>query len=144
MTRSSPDHAAPPRWFWIPALVAVAWNAMGAFMYLGSVGLFGDPTVGLNEAERAFDENMPAWITAAFATGTLAGLAGSVGLLLRRRWAWPLVLVSLAALLLLEGWIIFLSGALPLFGLGLPLAVVSGALLLTWLAFTARGKGWLR
>jgi hypothetical protein len=144
MTRSSPDHAAPPRWFWIAALVAVAWNAMGAFMYLSSVGLFGDPTVGLSEAERAFDENMPAWITAAFATGTLAGLAGSVGLLLRRRWALPLVLVSLVALLLLEGWIIFLSGALPLFGLGLPLTVVSGALLLTWLAFIARGKGWLR
>ena len=99
---------------------------------------------GLTEAERAFAANMPAWITAAFATGTLTGLAGSLGLVLGRRWAWPLLLISLVALLLLEGWILFISGAVAIFGVTVPITVVVCALLLVWLARRADQRGWLR
>jgi hypothetical protein len=136
--------AAPPAWFRIVALIAVAWNAFGVVMYLSSVGLFGDPLAGLTEAERAIASSIPAWITAAFAVGTFAGLAGSLGLLLGRRWAWPLLLVSLVALLILEGWIVFVSGAVELHGIAVPVAVTVGALLLAWLAHHARRRGWLR
>jgi hypothetical protein len=136
--------AAPPAWFRIVALLAVLWNAMGVFMYLSSVGMFGDPLAGLTEAERAIASSIPAWIMAAFAIGTFAGLAGSLGLLLRRRWAWPLLLLSLLALLILEGWIVFVSGAVELHGIAVPVAVTVGALLLAWLAHHARQRGWLR
>ena len=135
--------AAAPAWFRIVALIAILWNAFGVFMYLSSVGLFGDPLEGLTEAERAIASGIPAWITAAFAIGTFAGLAGSLGLLLGRRWAWPLLLVSLVALLILEGWIVFVSGAVELHGIAVPIAVTVGALLLAWLAYHARQRGWL-
>lgn len=135
--------AAAPAWFRIVALIAILWNAFGVFMYLSSVGLFGDPLAGLSDAERAIASSIPAWIMAAFAIGTFAGLAGSLGLLLRRRWAWPLLLVSLAALLVLEGWIVFFSGAVELHGIAVPLSVTAGALLLAWLAYHARRRGWL-
>jgi hypothetical protein len=134
----------PPLWFRITALVALVWNAFGLVMFLSSVGAFGDPTEGLTDAERAFAENMPLWITAAFGVGTFTGVAGSLGLLLRRRWAWPLLLVSAIALLLLEGWILFVSGAVALFGMAIPIAVSVGALLLVWLARYAGQRGWLR
>jgi hypothetical protein len=136
--------AAPPAWFRIAALVALLWNAFGLFMYLSSVGLFGDPLEALSEAERAIASSIPDWIMAAFAIGTFAGLAGSLGLLLRRRWAWPLLLLSLAALLILEGWIVFVSGAVEMHGIAVPVAVTAGALLLAWLAYHARQRGWLR
>lgn len=136
--------AATPLWFRIAAFVAVVWNAIGFGMFLSSVGAFGDPMKGLTEAERAFAANMPAWITAAFGTGTLTGLAGSLALLLRRRWAWPLLLISLVALLLLEGWILFISGAVAVFGVAVPITVVIGALLVVWLARHADQRGWLR
>jgi hypothetical protein len=133
-----------PAWFRVAALVAILWNAFGVAMYLDSVGVFGDPLEGLSEAERAFATSLPAWVTAAFAIGTFAGLLGSVGLLLRRRWARPVLLVSLAALLLLEGWIVFLSGAVKLFGLAVPITVVIGAVVLAWLAGRSDRRGWLR
>ena len=133
-----------PGWFRIAALVALLWNAFGVAMYLSSVGLFGDPTAGLNETERAAAESIPGWITGAFAIGTFAGLIGSAGLVLRRAWAQPVLIVSLIALLVLEGWIVFFSGALESFGLAVPIMVTAGALILAWLATHARGRGWLR
>ncbi len=134
---------APPAWFRVVALLAVVWNAIGVFMYLSSVGLFGDPMTGLSEAERAAASSIPAWITGAFAIGTFAGLIGSLGLLLRKTWAQPVLVVSLIGLLVLEGWIVFFSGALEAFGLTFPILVSAGAVLLAWLASHARGRGWL-
>jgi hypothetical protein len=131
--------AAPPAWFRIVALLAVLWNAYGVAMYLHSVGVWGDMT----EVQRAATESIPAAVKGAFAIGTFAGLLGSLGLLLRRRWAWPVLLVSLVALLVLEGWIVFLSGMLDQFGLAVPVVVTLGALLLAWLAWHARQRGWL-
>jgi hypothetical protein len=133
-----------PGWFRIVALIALVWNLFGFAMYLSSVGLFGDPAAGLSDAERAAHESIPALVTAAFAIGTLAGVVGSIGLFLRRRWALPALAVSLAALAVLEGWVVFLSGALEAFGgAALPVTVVLVAALLAWLAYHARGRGWL-
>lgn len=136
-------HASPPTWFRMVALVAVVWNAFGVVMYLSSVGVFGDPMAGLSEAERAAAASIPAWITAAFAIGTFAGLIGSFGLLFRKAWAVPVLILSLVALLVLEGWIVFLSGALEMFGLAVPVMVSAGAILLAWAAIHARGRSWL-
>jgi hypothetical protein len=136
--------AAPPAWFRIVAVIAVLWNAFGVFQYLTTVGLFGDPTAGLTAEQRAAAESIPAAVIGAFALGTFAGLIGSLGLLLRKRWALPALILSLLALIVLEGWIVFLSGALDVFGgAGLPATIVLVALLLAWLAWHARRRGWL-
>lgn len=133
-----------PAWFRIAALLAVAWNLFGVAMYLSSVGVFGDPMAGLSEAERAAAASIPAWITGAFAIGTFSGLLGSVGLVMRRRWAWPVLLLSLVALIILEGWIVFLSNAREAFGLAVPVTVTVIAVLLAWMANHARQRSWLR
>jgi hypothetical protein len=141
MATIAPD--GPPAWFRIVALLAVVWNLFGVVMYLKSVGIFGDPMAGLSEAEQAAAASIPGWITGAFAIGTFAGLAGSLGLTMRKRWAWPVLLVSLVALIVLEGWIVFLSGALEMFGLAVPVSVTVIAVLLAWIAHHARQRGWL-
>lgn len=137
--------AAPPAWFRILALIAVLWNAFGVFNYLHSVGLFGDPMASLDAAQRAAAESIPSLVIGAFALGTFAGLIGSLGLVLRKAWALPVLLVSLLALVVLEGWIVFLSNALEAFGgVALPITITLGAVLLVWLAYRARQRGWLR
>ena len=141
MATASP--ASVPVWFKLVALLAVLWNGFGVVMYLSTVGVFGDPMAGLSEAERAAAASIPAWITGAFAIGTFAGLIGSLGLLLRKGWAVPVLIVSLVALLVMEGWIVFLSGMLEVAGLAVPISVSVGAVLLAWLAVHARGRGWL-
>lgn len=140
----SASSAATPLWFRIAALVALVWNAFGVVMFLSAIGVFGDPTAGLSEAERTIAGSIPGWIMAAFGVGTFTGLAGSLGLLLGRRWAWPLLLISLVALLVLEGYILFFSGAAAVSGVAIPITVVVGALLLAWLARHAGQRGWLR
>lgn len=132
-----------PTWFKAAALLGVVWNAFGVAMYLSSVGVFGDPMADLTEAERVAAASIPAWITAAFGIGTFSGLIGSLGLVLRKAWSQPLLLVSLVALLMLEGWIVFFSDALEAFGLAVPIMVSTGAVLLAWLATHARTRGWL-
>ena len=135
--------ASPPIWFRLVALLAVIWNAFGVSMYLSSVGMFGDPMAGLSEAERAAASSIPSWITGTFAIGTFAGLIGSLGLLLRKAWAHPLLILSLVALLVLECWILFFSGAVEAFGVAVPIIVSTIAILLAWLATLARRSGWL-
>lgn len=137
------SRTSTPTWFRVAAVIAILWNAFGVAMYLSSVGVFGDPMVGMTDAERAAAASIPAWITGAFAIGTFAGLIGSVGLLLSQRWALPVLIVSLLALLVLEGWIVFFSGALQQFGIAVPIMVSLGAILLAWLATHARTRGWL-
>jgi hypothetical protein len=136
-------HRNAPGWLRIAALIAIVWNLFGVFMYLHSVGVFGDPMADLDAAQRAAAESLPPAITAAFAIGTFAGLIGSVGLLLRKSWAWPVLFVSMIALIALETWILFLSGHREAFGIGVPITVASGAILLAWLAHHARQRGWL-
>ena len=133
----------PPSWPRPIAIVAVLWNAFGVFMYLSSVGVFGDPTIGMSEADRAAAASIPASIVAAFAVGTFAGLGGSIGLVLRRGWSVPVLILSLVALLVLEGWSVFLSDHREAFGIGVPVMVTAGAILLAGLAGHARNRGWL-
>ncbi|MBA2269513.1 MAG: hypothetical protein H0W20_02820 [Chthoniobacterales bacterium] len=47
-------------------------------------------------------------------------------------------------MLLLESWILFVSGAVAVFGVTVPIAVVVGAVLLAWLAYHGRQRAWLR
>jgi hypothetical protein len=115
------SHTPAPTWFRVAAVIAIIWNAFGVAMYLSSVGIFGDPTARMTDVERAAASSIPGWITGAFAIGTFAGLIGSVGLLVRQRWAQPVLIVSLLALLVLEGWIVFFSGALEQFGIAVPI-----------------------
>ena len=144
-TLATDDAVRVPTWFRIVAVLALLWNLFGVAMYLHSVGMFGDPMTGLTDSQRAAAEAIPSWVMGAFAIGTWAGLLGSLALVLGRRWAWPLLLVSLVALLVLEGWIVFLSGALEGHGgVALPVTIVLVAALLVWMADRGRRRGWLR
>jgi hypothetical protein len=138
--------AKPPMWFRIVAVLAVLWNLVGVFFYLVNVGVVAVPGPEMSDAERAMMESMPNWTTAAFAVGVFAGLLGSVGLLVAKSWARLLLWLSLLALILLEGWWMFLSGAADTIGPSayvMPALVVIIAILLAWLANTGVKRGWL-
>jgi hypothetical protein len=56
-------------------------------------------------------EARPAWAVAAYATAVWAGAAGSLGLVLRKTWAMPLLLLSLVALVVQDVALFGMSGA---------------------------------
>lgn len=130
--------ARVPAWFRIVAALAVLWNLIGIWSYLGSVGAV--PPMGGGDMSEA--DTMPAWATAAYAISVFAGALGSLGLLLLKRWASALLILSLVGILALDVWAFALRpGGTP--DVVMPIVVTVIGILLVWLASTASKRGWL-
>ena len=139
--------ARPPGWFRLLSLAGLLWNLFGVVLYLQKVGLFGGPLAGLSDAERALAESVPAWVTGAFAIAVFSGLLGAIGMVVLKKWAMPLLAVSLLGILAQCGWIVFMSKAREVHGLtgiAMPALITLIAILLVWLARTGSNQGWLR
>lgn len=138
--------ARAPIWFRSLALIGLLWNAFGVYMYLKSVRMFGDPLIGLDPAHRALAESVPAWVTGAFAVAVFAGLLGSLLMVLGKRLASPVLLLSLLAVIVQSAWIVLASDARAVEGalaLVMPGIITLVAILLVWLAARGAARGWL-
>lgn len=91
--------STPSKWFTPVAILALLWNLLGASAYLMDVTMSPEAVAKLGEAERAMYASRPAWFVVAYASAVWFGVAGSLGLLLRKRWATPLFLLSLLGLI---------------------------------------------
>lgn len=133
----------PPLWFWLVSGLALLWNLLGVAAYVTEAyGL-----AQQSDLHRQLADARPAWATAAYAIAVFAGAAGALGLLLRRRWARALLLLSFAALIVQQVWTFAMSNALALLGqqaLLFPLLVVLVSAALVWFAGLAIRRGWLR
>lgn len=79
-------------WYWAGAIGVLLFMAVGVAGYLATVIT---PTTDLPADRQAVMAAMPAWQMWVYAIAVWSGLLGAVGLLLRRRWAVPVLLVSL-------------------------------------------------
>jgi hypothetical protein len=135
-----------PVWFRVLAVLGLLWNGLGVYMYLKKVGMFGDPLAGLDPAHLALAQSVPAWVTGTFAVAVFSGLLGSLLMVAGKRLASPVLLLSLVAVLLQTGWIMFASNARAVEGaiaLLVPACITLVAVLLVWLAAKGAARGWL-
>lgn len=135
--------ARVPAWFWMVAGLALLWEAAGVAAYLGQV--YGATLT--DENQRRLIESTPAWVTGAYAIAVFSGLAGAIGLVLRRRWARALLALSIVAVIIQFGWTLLFSDALQLLGGSaaiFPIVIVLVAALLLAFARIADRSGWLR
>src|SRR5687768_2482392 len=136
----------PPTWFWIVALLGLLWELFGVVMYLMHVGVM-PGNAEMSQAERSLMESSPVWVTGLFAIGVFGGAFGTLGLLLRKRWARPLLILSLVAVILQFGGWLLMTDAVAIMGPSvfvMPAIIVVVAILLAWLATVAVRRGWLR
>ena len=88
----------------------------------------------------------PQWATAAFALAVTTGVLGCVLLLLRKSWALPVLIVSLAAVFLQNLNTFVLNDATALFGMA-PVYIQSTIIVvgagLIWYARYCKSRGWL-
>jgi hypothetical protein len=144
MTEVAPS--STPGWFRIVAIVGLLWNAFGVVSYLMHVTISEASLAAMPAAERELFEAFPAWVTGAFAIAVFAGLAGALGLVLRKRWSVPLLGLSLLAIILQMGYTLFVSDMLAVMGASaaiLPVVIVVVGAAMFWLARTASTRGWL-
>lgn len=125
-------NTAVPAWFRPVAVLALLWNLLGCAAYVADV---------VNA-----DAARPAWAVAGTALAVWLGAAGSLGLLLRRRWAVALLSLSLAGVVLQDLWLFILGNSHEAWTpvvLGLQLAVLAVAVGLFLLARDASRRRWL-
>lgn len=135
----------PPAWFWIVAVLGLLWELIGVAMYLMHVGVLPNAKE-MSDAERSLMEASPMWVTGLFAIGVFAGALGTLGLLLRKSWARPLLILSLIAVILQFGGWLLVTDAVAVIGpsvFAMPAVIVVVAILLAWLASVGARRGWL-
>ena len=113
------DDAAPDRtpWhLWLVGVLGLLWNAVGAFDYVmtetGNEAYMAQFTPEQLEYFYAF----PAWVVAFWAIAVWGGVLGAVLLLLRKRVAAPVLLVSLLAMVVTSVHNFVLSEGLEVMG----------------------------
>lgn len=134
-----------PKWYTPVAVAALLWNLLGCAAFLMDVMLEPEDIAKLTAAQQAMYAARPAWSVAATAIAVWFGAAGSVGLIMRKRWATPLLLASVAGVIVQDVWLFGMSGAAAQAG---PVAfVLQGlvlviAIALVLLARKATARGW--
>ncbi len=136
----------PARWFWIVSGIALAWNLMGVVSYLMQVMITEEALAVLPEAERLLYESFPAWVTGLFAIAVFGGTTGSIGLLLKKKWAQPALVVSLICVLIQMAYYLFVMDPVAVYGAVaavMPVIVIVIAIFLVWFAKMSTARAWL-
>ena len=131
----------PPVWFWIIAVIALVWNGMGVMAYLGRAFATDEMIAAMpEEAQAEFLMEFPAWYTAAFALAVFCGVLGSLSLLIRKKWAYVLFIISALGAITQHVYL-FTNIDVPSFVM--PVLVIVVCLFLVWLAKHAISKHWI-
>ena len=131
-------------WYMVAAIASLVFMIVACAGYLLTVTV--DPA-SLPIDQRTMIAAQPVWMMAAYAIAVWVGLAGAVMLLLKRRLAQPLLLVSLIAAV-----VTFLPYAIvPAIRDNLTTNEIAGALVVLaitwtifWFARHSAQRGWLR
>lgn len=116
-------------------------------MYLGQAFITDDVKAALPAEQLELLENTPAWATAAFAIAVWAGVLGCLALLLRKKWARPVLLLSLLGILVQMGYSFFMTNAAEVYGavqgIVMPLLLIAIGIGLVVFAKSSQNKGWI-
>lgn len=135
-----------PAWFAVIAALALLWNLAGLAAVVGDLRLSAADIAALPEAQQLMYKARPGWSVLASVVAVLAGTAGCLGLLLRRRFAVWAFGLSLLALVVQDFSLFVLSNAVA--ALGMAPLIMQGlvfliALGLLYLGRHAAKQGWL-
>ena len=116
-----------PMWYRIVAVVALLWNLLGCLAFAMDLRMTPEDVAALPEAQQALYAARPGWAVVATAVAVIGGALGCVGLLLGRKWAFVLLLLSLAGILAQDYGLFVLADGASLAG---PMAVIMQAIAL--------------
>ncbi len=132
--------------YWLISIIALLWNFMGIIAYLGQAYMSDEALKMLPEENQLYFSNVPAWVTAAFAVAVFGGFIGSIGLIIRKKWAYFLFLTSLLALVAQHIYNFFIQDYIEMTGsqMILPIVTFIVAVLLIYFSKQKSQQGVLR
>jgi hypothetical protein len=137
---------AVPFWYWVIATLALLWNLMGCANFALIVFAQEVALKDMTEDQQVWAKSIPTWIYFVFALALSTGVAGSIGLFLRKGWTIAVFAISLVAVIVQQVYTMLILGGLQVMGpkgAVIPSLVVAFAAALLWFSWFARNRGWL-
>jgi len=134
----------PTTSFWIIGIIALVWNLMGVFAYLQEAYMTAEDLAALPPDQQAFYENAPAWVTGAFALAVFGGALGCLLLLLRKKLATFVLIISFIGILAQMSYNFFISKSMEVYGPGemiMPVMVIVVGAFLVWYSKKMQTQG---
>jgi len=137
-----------PKWFWFIAIFFTLWNIIGVFSFFEHTFISEETLAALPEKERELYGDYPIWITIVFSIAVFFGFFGSLGLLLKKKWAKIAFIISFCAIIPQMIHNVFFTKSMDVYGPGqaitMPIMVVVFGLLLIWYSNYSIKKGWIK
>lgn len=136
----------PPKWFWIVSVLALLWNLIGVSQYLMQAYMGIEELEQMSEAQRLLYESQPAWVTGAFAMAVWGGALGCILLLLKKKLAVGVLLISLIGILAQVSYNLFISTNFEVYGVQailMPIVILIIGIALFLFARKASANHWL-
>ena len=138
MNAEAIDPRRPPGWFWVVGVLVALWMLVGVVAWCVDLAMTPEHLAALPDAQRQLFASRPSWVCGVYGIAVFAGLAGALALLMRRKVAKTLFLLSLFAAVLQFGYTFAAMDALALLGpamaLPLPAMVIAVGLFTVWYA----------
>jgi len=132
--------------FWIISVGALLWNLMGVGVFAMHAMMTPEVLANTPEAYQAQYAVFPSWYTFVFGMAVIGGAVGCIGLVLRKKWALILFVLSLLGILMqqLVFWVLTDIGkSLDGFNLVMTLMIPAVAIFLIWFTRKKTTAGWL-
>jgi hypothetical protein len=137
--------SAVPFWYWVIAAAALLWNLLGCLFF--AVEMFAQEAAihSMTEPQKAWARSIPGWIYVVYGLAVTTGVAGSIGLFMRKGWTIPLFRICLAAVIVQMAYTMLIAGGLRVMGPSaavMPSLVIAIAAALLGFSWFARSRGW--
>lgn len=136
----------PSSLFYIISSMALVWNLMGVFNFLGQALMSDEVLASLPKDQQLIYQDVPVWVTAAFAIAVFSGTLGAVFLLLKKKIASTFFILSFIGIVTQMSYGLLLDEKTDNYGpLGLlmPLMIIAVGGYLIWYSKKANKNRWL-
>ena len=140
------SNTSAPKWFLILAVILAIWNLMGVMAFIIQMTMTAEQIAALPEKEQMLYQDIPLWVNIAFGCAVFGGALGCIALLFKKAIALPILLISLAGVIVQMFHAFVIANSFEVYGPGgtiMPIMVIIIAVYLVWLANSAKTKGWL-
>jgi hypothetical protein len=131
--------------FWVIGVIALLWNGMGVNSYLQIAFKTEASMADMTSEQIALIDATPAWATALFALAVFSGIIASIMLLMRKKMAVTLFLLSFVTATVQQLYWLFGTNAPEVFAdmqpYFMPIAVIIVCIFLVWYSKDQKAKG---
>lgn len=137
---------AVPFWYWVIAAGGLLWNLLGCAFF--GLEIFAQETFieTWTDVQKEWARSTPAWIYVVYGLAVTTGVAGCIGLFLRKSWTVTLFAICLVSVIVQMVYTMVILGGVQVMGpssLVMPSLVIAIAAALLWFSRFAKSGSWL-